>query len=47
MLKGYSPGHLFFGRDMIILIKYKVSWGLICKQNQTQINKDNIRENRT
>ena len=24
--KCYSPGRLFFGRDMIILIKHKVYW---------------------
>ena len=30
---------------MIILIKKLVDWELICQQNQTKINKDNIREN--
>ena len=46
MQKGYSPGQLIFGRDMILPIKYTVDWELICQQNKTQINKDNIRENR-
>ena len=45
-LKVYSPVQLLFRRDMILLIKYKVDWELICQQKQTQINKDNIRENR-
>ena len=29
MLKGYSPGQLLFGRDMITPIKNKVDWELI------------------
>ena len=45
MLKGYSPGQLVFGRNMIILIKNKMDWELIRQQNQAQNNKDNIREN--
>ena len=44
-LKGYIPGQLLFGRDMIILIKHKVDWELIHQINQAHINKDNIREN--
>ena len=36
---------LVFRRDMIILIRHKVDWGLIFQLNQAQINKDNIREN--
>ena len=44
-LKGYITVQFFFC-DMIIPIKHKVDWGLICQQKQTQINKDNIRENR-
>ena len=31
--------------DMIILIKHKVDWGLIPRQNQTQIKKYRIHEN--
>ena len=46
-LKGYSPGQLVFGRDIIILIKHTVDWELIRQQNQTQIDKDNIREIRS
>ena len=44
-LKGYSPGQLLFGRDMIIPIKHKADWELIRQQYQTQINKDNIHKN--
>ena len=44
--KVYSPGQLIFGRDMILLMKHKANWKLICQQNQTQINKDNISKNR-
>ena len=31
---------------MILPIKHKVGWKLIRQKNQTQINKDNIRQNR-
>ena len=30
---------------MILTIKYKVDWGLICHQNQMEINKHNICKN--
>ena len=46
MKTGYSPGQLTFGRDMILVIKYMVDQELILQQKQTEINKDNIRENR-
>ena len=46
VLKGYIPGQLVFGRDMILLIKHKVDWQLIRQQNQTKINKYMIRKNR-
>ena len=45
-LKVYSPDQLLFFRDIILPIKHKVDWELIRQQNQTKINKDNIRENR-
>ena len=45
MLKGYSPGQLVFGRDIIILIKHMIYWELIHHKDQAQINKDNIHEN--
>ena len=45
-LKGYSPGQLVFGYDMILQIKHTVDWALIRQQNQTQINEDNIHKNR-
>ena len=35
MKKGYSPGQLIFGHDMIILIKHRVDWELIRQQKQT------------
>ena len=44
-LKGYSPGQLLFGHDMILPIKHKLDWVLIRQQKQAQINEDNIREN--
>ena len=43
-LKVYGPFQLVFGRDMIILIKQNVDWERIHQQNQTKINKDNIRK---
>ena len=39
-MKGYSPGELVFGRDMILPIKNKVVWYLILQKNEKQINKD-------
>ena len=45
-LNGYIPVQLVFGSDIILLIKHKVDWELIRQQKQTQINKDNICENR-
>ena len=45
-LKGYSPGQLVFGYDMIPLIKHKVDWELIRQPKQKQINKDDISKNR-
>ena len=45
-LKGYSLNQLLFDYDMIIPIKHTEGWELIRQQNQTKINKDNIRENR-
>ena len=44
--KGYSPGQLIFGRDMIPPIKHRVGWELIRQQKQIQINRDNARENK-
>ena len=45
-LKGYSPGQLIFGCDMILAIKHMVDWGLIHQHNQMQINIDNTLENK-
>ena len=44
--KGYSLGQLIFVRDMIIPIKHRVDWELIHHWKQTQINRDNARENK-
>ena len=44
--KGYIPGQLIFGLDMIIPIKHRVDWELIRQQKQTQINRDNTQENK-
>ena len=44
--KGYSPGQLIFGRDMILPIKHEVDWDLIRQKRQAQINRDNSREDR-
>ena len=43
--KGYIREQLVFDRYMIPLIKNNVDWRLIRKQNQMQINKDNIHKN--
>ena len=45
-MKGYSPGKLLFGRDMILPIRHKVDWELIRHQNKTQSNEDNTHKNR-
>ena len=36
---------LVFGNNMVLLIKHKVNWELICQQNQAQINRHNILKN--
>ena len=38
-------GELAFGRAIILPLNHKVDWELIRNRKQTQINKDNIREN--
>ena len=45
--KQASPGQLVFGRDMIWNVKHIANWQRIKDRKQAQINKDNIRENRT
>ena len=44
-LKCYSPVKLVFGRDIILPIKHKVDWELICQRNQMQVNEDNVHKN--
>ena len=46
MMKVYSPDQLIFVCDIILSIKNTVDWELICQKKKTQINKDNILENR-
>ena len=42
-LKGYSPGKLVFGRNMILPIKHKADLESISQQKQAHSNKYNIR----
>ena len=44
--KCYIPGQFIFGHDIILPINQLVYWGSLRQQKQTQINKDNTRENR-
>ena len=44
--KGYSMEQLIFVCGMILPIKHTVDCELVRQQNQKQINKDNISENR-
>ena len=44
--KGYSPGKLIFGRDIILPIEHNLDWGLIRQQKHMKTNKDTIRENK-
>ena len=44
--KGYNPGQLIFGRDMIIPIKHRVDWGLLRQQKQTQVIRYIAHENK-
>ena len=44
--KGYSPGQLVFGRDIILPIKHRVDWDLIYQKKQTQINRNNACNNK-
>ena len=36
-LRGYTPGQLIFGSDMILPIKHMVDWEVILQKKQTQI----------
>ena len=45
ILKVYSLVLLLFSRYMILLIKYKADWVLICQKNQAKINRDDIHNN--
>ena len=38
-IKDNIPGQIYFGRDMILLIKHVADWRYICQSKQTQIKK--------
>ena len=40
-----TPGQLVFGRDMIFNLSTVVDWKTITKTKQTQVDRDNLREN--
>ena len=40
------PGHLVFGGDMVLPIKYITNWKRLHQVQQKQINHDNARENK-
>jgi hypothetical protein len=42
-----TPGQLVFGSDMLLAIQYKADWAVIALRKQNQIQKDNVRENKT
>ena len=44
--KGYSPGQLIFGCDIILLIKNRADWELIRRRKQMLINRDNTQYNK-
>ena len=44
--KCYSPFQMIFGREMIVPIKHRVGYELILQQKQTQINRNNVRDNK-
>ena len=44
--RDYSPGQLIFGRYMILPIKYRAYWEIICQVKQRQTKRDNDRKNR-
>ena len=45
-LKCYTPGQMIFGRAMILPIRHKAYWKLIYQQQQAQMNKNKIRDNK-
>ena len=44
--KGYIPGQLIFGRDIILLIKHRVYWESIRHKKHMQIDRDNTQESK-
>jgi hypothetical protein len=42
---GASPGQLVFGRDMILPIKFKAQWAEIRQRRQTEMKRNQMREN--
>ena len=39
------PAQLVFGRNMIVNLKFAADWHAISRNKQTQVDKDNLREN--
>jgi hypothetical protein len=40
-----TPGQLVFNRDMLLPIDFKADWAQIVQRKESQIKKDNLREN--
>jgi hypothetical protein len=40
-----TPGHLVFGRDMVLPINFMADWGEIEQQRQKEMGRNNRREN--
>ena len=47
IFRGFTPGQLFFGRNIILLIEHISHWIFIFQQKQAQIINDNVRENKS
>ena len=44
---GATPAQLVYGRDMILPLTFKANWSAIRQRRQTEINRNNARENRS
>ena len=42
-----TPGQLIFGRDMLLPVKFQADWANIKMKRQSEINKNNYRENKS
>jgi hypothetical protein len=43
---GATPAQLVFGQDMLFNITHLANWKIISKKKQTQVESDNLRENK-